>query len=67
VTLGRWIQGHKTTFLAVALLLMSASLASGVREKIVKGKNSGLIAFGVSVLAIASLLAYTKVTTGFFF
>jgi len=65
--MGRWIQTHKTAFLAAAVLLMAASLANAVRERIVKGRNSGLVVFGVALLTTAALLAYSRVTNGSLF
>jgi len=65
--MGRWIQTHKTLFLSAAALLMAASLASAVRERVVKGKNTGLIVFGVAALVMAALLTYAKIKNGVLF
>jgi uncharacterized membrane protein len=67
VAMGRWIQNHKNAFLAVAVLLMTASLASAIREKIVKGKNSGIYVFGVAFVATAALLVYTRIKNGYLY
>ncbi len=64
MAMGRWIQTHKTAFFAAALLLITASMASAIRERIVKGKNSGLIIFGVAFVTMAALLSYSKVKNG---
>ncbi len=67
VGMGRWIKTHKTAFLAAAVFFMTASLALAIRERIVKGKNSGLVIFTVALIATGALLVYTKLKNGYLY
>ena len=66
VAMGRWIQTHKETFLAIAISLMALSLFTAVREKKRTGKNTGLITFAMAFAIAALLLSYTKIRYGYF-
>lgn len=62
--LGRWVPGHRGWFLAGALGLISLALHAALREKRRTGKNNGLVAAGLALLVIISLLAYDLVRPG---
>lgn len=44
---------------------MAASMASAIRERIINGKNTGLIIFGIALVVTAALLTYTKISYGY--
>ena len=44
---------------------MAASLISAIREKVVKGKSTGLIIFGVAVISIAVMFTYNRFKSGY--
>jgi hypothetical protein len=64
--MGNWLKSHKEVFLALAVLLMTLSLASAIRDKIKKGKNTGLIIFSIASVVTVSLLFYNKIKYGYF-
>lgn len=46
--------------------MMTLSLVSAVREKRIKGKNTGLAAFGAALVITIFLLSYNKIRFGYF-
>lgn len=46
--------------------MMGLSLFSAIQEKRKKGKNTGLVVFGVAMVITTALLLYNKVRFGYF-
>jgi len=66
MAIGEWIQNHKIVFFAGALSLMTMSLVAAIQEKKKKGKNTGLIIFGIALVITSALLSYNKIRYGYF-
>jgi len=65
--ISRWVPQHKGLFLLAAILLISLSLFTAVREKKKTGKNTGLILFSVALVLSLLLFSYSKSRYGYFF
>jgi len=64
---GQWVPNHKGLFFLLAILLMSLSLFTAVREKKKTGKNTGLLLFSVALLLSILIFSYSRLRYGSFF